>query len=313
LRLGLLSASLGTMSTEAVVAHAASVGLKTLELAAWPQPLDRPFTAAHAPVGESASSLRDTLDEYGVMVAALAYYDNPLDPDEVKRVRVHEHLGRVIDFAGELGCPLVGTFIGRDPNRSVAENLAAAERTFPHFVNRAAEREVRLMIENCSMHGWHPDGYPGNLAYSPELWEWLTELGLWLNFDPSHLPPLGIDPVDALAEHVSRVVHLHAKDVEISVPERNRLSIHGRAVGGRDPWDTGWWSYRLPGEGEIDWDRLFDILAEADFEGAICIEHEDERGPASTESILAGVDQAAAFLRRINSRHTGVGIPQQGR
>ena len=37
------------------------------------------------------------------------------------------------------------------------------------------------------MEGWHPDGYPGNLAYSPELWEWMFSLGLKLNFDPSHL------------------------------------------------------------------------------------------------------------------------------
>ena len=34
------------------------------------------------------------------------------------------------------------------------------------------------------MEGWHPDGYPGNLAYSPELWEWMFELGLYLNYDP---------------------------------------------------------------------------------------------------------------------------------
>ena len=37
------------------------------------------------------------------------------------------------------------------------------------------------------MSGWHPDGAPGNFAYSPELWDWLAELGLGLVFDPSHL------------------------------------------------------------------------------------------------------------------------------
>ena len=84
-----------------------------------------------------------------------------------------------------------GTFIGRDPGRSVAENLREAERVFPPLVDYAGERGVRLMIENCVMEGWHPDGYPGNLAYSPELWEWMFELGLYLNFDPSHLLWLG--------------------------------------------------------------------------------------------------------------------------
>jgi hypothetical protein len=38
---------------------------------------------------------------------------------------------------------------------------------FPPLVEHAGNRGVRLMIENCVMEGWHPDGYPGNLAYSP--------------------------------------------------------------------------------------------------------------------------------------------------
>jgi sugar phosphate isomerase/epimerase len=45
----------------------------------------------------------------------------------------------------------------------------------------------------------HPDpavrNYPGNLAYSPELWEWMFSLGVELNFDPSHLVWLGVDPL----------------------------------------------------------------------------------------------------------------------
>ena len=72
----------------------------------------------------------------------------------------------------------------------------------PPLVDYAGERGVKLMIENCVMEGWHPDGAPGNLAYSPELWEWMFALGLYLNFDPSHLLWLGIDPVAALRPYV---------------------------------------------------------------------------------------------------------------
>ena len=78
------------------------------------------------------------------------------------------------------------------------ENLRLAETVLPPLVEYAAARGVRLVVENCPMEGWHPDGYPANLAYSPELWGWLAELGLWLNYDPSHLVWLGIDPVAAL-------------------------------------------------------------------------------------------------------------------
>jgi sugar phosphate isomerase/epimerase len=297
MRLGLLSASLGGWSADEVIARTAALGLDSIELAAWPEPPERAFTASHAHGPGSAANLRERLDEHGVAVAALAYYDNPLDPDVRKRADVQAHLLQVIELAAELGAPLVGTFVGRDPRRNVAENLTEAERTFPRLVEYAGERGVRLMIENCAMHGWHPDGYPGNLAYSPELWDWLETLGLWLNFDPSHLPPLGIDPAAALRGHVHRVVHVHAKDVAISAQARDRLSVHGLAVGRTDPWETGWWAYRLPGEGDIDWGDLLAILADADFRGTVAIEHEDESGSGMPEEVIAGVEQATDFLR----------------
>ena len=87
---------------------------------------------------------------------------------------------------------------GATSTRTVRENMRLAEKVMPPLVEYAAARDVRLVVENCPMEGWHPDGYPANLAYSPELWDWLTSLGLFLNFDPSHLVWLGIDPVPAL-------------------------------------------------------------------------------------------------------------------
>ena len=82
------------------------------------------------------------------------------------------------------------------------------------------------------MEGWHPDGYPGNLAYSPELWEWMFALGLKLNFDPSHLMWLGIDPVDrARSPYVAHVAHVQAKDIQCDAERRNRYGFFGKAVG----------------------------------------------------------------------------------
>ena len=193
----------------------------------------------------------------GSSLSALAYYDNNLAPDPAEREGYHAHLRACIDAAAALGGVPVGTFIGRDPGRSVAENLREAERVFPPLVDYAGERGVRLMIENCVMEGWHPDGYPGNLAYSPELWEWMFALGLHLNFDPSHLLWLGIDPVEALRPYVDRVAHAHAKDAETFPAERNRYGFFGRtSTREEDPWDMGWWRYRIPGLGEVDFRAL---------------------------------------------------------
>ncbi len=105
-----------------------------------------------------------------------------------------------------------------------------AEKVFPRLVDHAGEKGVKLVIENCVMEGWHPDGYPGNLAYSPELWEWMFDLGLYLNYDPSHLMWMGIDPVAAVRPYVDKVAHAQAKDIELFPEKRNRYGWPGIAV-----------------------------------------------------------------------------------
>ncbi len=57
----------------------------------------------------------------------------------------------------------------------------------PPLVDYAGRRGVEIIIENCLMEQWHPDGYPGKLAYFPELYEWMYSLELYLNVNPSHL------------------------------------------------------------------------------------------------------------------------------
>ncbi len=207
------------------------------------------------------------------------------------------HVARCIDAAAELGCPTVGTFVGRDPTKSVSENLRAAEEVFPPLVERAAERGVEIVIENCVMEGWHPDGYPGNLAYSPELWEWMFSLGLKLNFDPSHLIWLGIDPVIALRPYVDHVAHVQAKDIQCFPEQRDRYGFFGKAVTRDDPWDTGWWRYRLPGLGDVDFARLIDVLYEGGFDGTVSVEHEDPVWGGDPDRVRTGLEIAFRTLR----------------
>jgi sugar phosphate isomerase/epimerase len=250
-KLGFLSACMPERSLEDIASWAAANGYEALELAAWPQVGDRPFTASHIRAeafdGAEEERVRNAVEGNGLVVSALAYYDNNLSPDAKEREAYHEHVRRCVDAAAALGGIPVGTFIGRDPGRTVAENLREAERIFPPLVDYAGERGVRLMIENCVMEGWHPDGYPGNLAYSPELWEWMFSLGLYLNFDPSHLLWLGIDPVEALRPYVDRVAHAHAKDAETFGPQAQPLRVlRARVTREQDPWDMGWWRYRIP-------------------------------------------------------------------
>ncbi len=302
MKLGLLTACLPDWPLERIAEWAGGHGYETLELAAWPSLGDRPFTASHLAADRfdaaEADRVRGALEQNGLGLSALAYYDNNLDPDPAEREANHTHLRACIDAAAELGGVPVGTFVGRDPGRTVSENLRAAEQIFPPLVDYAGERGVRLMIENCVMEGWHPDGAPGNLAYSPELWEWMFGLGLYLNFDPSHLLWLGIDPVEALRPYMDRVAHAHAKDAEVFPAERNRFGFFGRlAQREQDPWDMGWWRYRLPGSGEVDFRRYVDTLYEGGFDGVLSVEHEDPIWGGTEEKILRGLEIGQRNLR----------------
>lgn len=303
MKLGLLTACLPDLSLAEIAAWAAGLGLEALEVAAWPALGDRPFTATHLDVAAldngALEDIRALLERSGLIISALAYYDNNLHPDEEERAGIHAHLRRCIDAADLLGVDVVGTFVGRDPGKTVAENLREAERVLPPLVEHAAERGVRLAVENCVMEGWHPDGYPGNLAYSPEFWEWMFSLGLYLNYDPSHLCWLGIDPAEAVRPYVHRVAHAQAKDIELFPERRDRFGFFGRAVDRPDPWDVGWWRYRVPGCGQVDWQRVLDALYEGGFAGTITIEHEDPVWSGTVDKIKTGVAIATRTLRGV--------------
>lgn len=301
MRLGFLTACLPGEPLDRIAAWAAGAGFAGLEIAAWPEDPSRQWEASHLDVAAfddaAAARARQTMDEHGLEISALAYYENNLDADVERRQRVHDHLRRVIDAAARLDVGLVGTFVGRDVTRDVEDNLRLAEDVIPPLVAHAADRGVRLVIENCPMEGWHPDGYPANLAYSPELWEWMFGLGLYLNFDPSHLVWLGIDPVEVLPSVVDRVLHVQAKDVEVDARARNRYGFHGRAVGRAcDPWSSGWWRYRIPGLGDIDWRRLVDRLHEGGFDGFVSVEHEDPVWSGDPDRVRQGLGIAHRAL-----------------
>jgi sugar phosphate isomerase/epimerase len=174
MKLGFVTACLPGWSLEQLADWAAGHGYGALEVAAWPALGNRPFTASHLDVERlDADRVRKLMSARGLEVSSVAYMDNPLDPDLATRAAMHAHLHRCIDAAAAIGSPTVGTFVGRDPRRSVKENLAEAEAIFKPLVDHAGEKGVKIVIENCLMDGWHPDGYPGNLAYCPELWEWM--------------------------------------------------------------------------------------------------------------------------------------------
>lgn len=301
MKLGFLTACLPGQSLDQIANWAAGEGFQALEVAVWPSTGGRDYVASHLPVATlteaDEQAVHQLLERTGLEISSLAYYENNLHPDPASRAAIRTHLKHSIDAAARLGIESVGTFIGRDPRLTVAENLREAEKILPELVDHAGERGVKIVIENCTMEGWHPDGYPGNLAYSPELWEWMFELGLYLNWDPSHLTWIGIDPVATIEPYIDRIIHTQAKDLESFAAKRNRFGFYGTVHKGSDPWRMGWWRYRVPGLGEIDWRRIIDRFHELGYTGTVSVEHEDPVWGGTPEKVQQGLRIAYKTLR----------------
>ena len=301
MKLGLMTAALGGMDLDGVAGWAAAEGFQTLEVACWPMVTgDRRRYAGVSHIDVDAldaagvTAIRRSLAAGGLEISSLAYYPNNLDPDTAVRSAAHEHLRKVIIAAEQLGVSLVGTFIGRDPNRSVADNLAEVAKVWPDLVTFAGQHGVTIVIENCPMI-FSSDEWPGgkNLAYSPAIWRRLFEIvdadNFGLNLDPSHLVWQFIDYERAVREFGPRIHHVHAKDMEI---DRNGLFEHGVMATG-----IGWQIPRLPGLGEIRWDRFIAALYAVGYQGAISIEHEDRSFEGSEDLVKRGFLLARDVLR----------------
>ena len=70
-----------------------------------------------------------------------------------------------------------------------------------------------------------------------------------------------------MRDFASRIVHVHAKDMEV---DRDGLYRYGVGSLG-----MGWQIPRLPGLGEIDWGRFIGQLYRVGYDYVVSVEHED--------------------------------------
>ena len=301
MKLGLLTAAFPSLSLEEVADWAATNGFEALEVACWPAAgaeRRRYAGVSHIDVdrldAKAAHRIHELLSSRGLTISSLAYYPNPLDPDPAQRLQAQAHIRKVIEAAATLEVNLVATFIGRDQSRPPEPAFAEVLEQWPALVKHAADRGVRIAIENCPMI-FSADEWPGgrNLAYSPALWRRLFDAmpgeTLGLNLDPSHLVWQLIDIQRVVREFGPRIYHVHAKDLEI---DRDGLYENGVMSLG-----MGWQVPRLPGLGEVQWNRFIAALIRAGYDGVVSVEHEDRSFEGDLDLVKRGFLLARNTLR----------------
>jgi sugar phosphate isomerase/epimerase len=227
-------------------------------------PIDETFNPEK--LGDSQiDEVLNTAKQAGVRIISIEgmWGMNHIDPDPGKRREARARFTRCLEFGHRLGCKFVGTFSGGMPGKSVdtqVKELAAV-----------LNEQYLPLCEKLDL-GIGPENYPTdvNFATVPQIWEKLMALvpnrRFGLEFDPSHLVRQYIDPIEAAWEFRDRILAVHAKDTEITTPVLQKVGIHGE----------GWWRYRIPGQGLIDWPRFITVLLQVGFRGGMAVEHEDE-------------------------------------
>ncbi|WP_099221694.1 sugar phosphate isomerase/epimerase family protein [Listeria costaricensis] len=297
MKLGFLSNGLvGTLEEKMAFARAA--GFKAIEVACWP--VGAAKGADLDVTNFSPGYWRRLSEELGVEMTALAYYDNMLHPDLTTRAANQAHLLKVIDAAALLDIPLVGTYIGKNPFVSIQENFALFEEIFHKIVHYAKRKNVKIMIENCPMTSWSPDGLPMTISYTPELWEEMfrriDDTNFGLNFDPSHLVWQQIDYLACIARFSDRIMHVHAKDLQVNRSLVATAGIYGQKLHRADYRNLGWYTPKIPGRGEIDWPAVLSLLKQLDYCGMISVEYGDDLLSGSAEKVKQGMRYVHNYL-----------------
>lgn len=301
MKLGFVSAILDQSGYEEMMDIASDLGFQCVEVACWPQgKAERRYAGvSHIDVERVleddmyAAHILDYAAEKQVEISSLAFYPNTMDGDLEKRQAAVAHLKNLIRASKKLGIGLVTTFIGRDQNKSVEENLELVRQVWPSIIALAEELDVRIAIENCPML-FGRDQWPGgqNLMTTPAIWKQVFQIldsdHLGLNYDPSHFVWQMIDYIKPLYEFREKIFHVHYKDIKVYPEKLAQVGVMAYPLDFMSP--------KLPGYGDVDWGKYVSALTDIGYDGYTCIEIEDKFFEGSKEKVLDSLRLSKRYM-----------------
>ena len=301
MKLGLVSAILDGWTMEEMVDTVSAMGFACVEVACWPQgKAERRYAGvSHIDVArvleddDYASYVLDYFKQKNVEISSLAFYPNTMDGDLEKRAHNIAHLKTVIAASAKLGVGMVTTFVGRDQTKTVEENIELFKEIWPDIIAFAAEKNVKIGIENCPML-FGRDQWPGgqNLMTTPAIWRKLFAIAdspfFGLNYDPSHFIWQQIDYVKPLYEFKDKIFHVHFKDIKMYPDKLNDYGIMA--------YPLDYMSPKIPGLGDVNWGAFISALNDIRFNGCAVIEVEDKAFESCREDILNSIRLSKRYL-----------------
>ena len=98
---------------------------------------------------------------------------------------------------------------------------------------------------------------------------------VYLLLDSGHLSFAGIDPLPVLKKYIKRIKHVHLKDLRLKVYEE----VKKQNMSFLDAVRAG--VFTVPGDGDVDFTSIFQVLEENDYEGYVLVEAEQDPAKAN--------------------------------
>ena len=247
-------------------------------------------------LGRDADKVAATVTAAGIRIgsADLAEWQKLISPDAATRAAGVERNTAFIEACVAAGARnFFVVMLPEKPELPRPENFEYMLEGFSKLAPVLEKAGARIVIE-----GWPG---PGALCCTPEtlraLFERIPSPSMAINYDPSHLVRMGIDPLRFLREFASRVHHVHGKDTDL-LPERLYLlgseqpAVFTQKIG----WGGNHWRYTIPGHGVVNWCEIFRILTDAGYKGCVSVELEDANFNGAEATEKAGLIFARSYL-----------------
>ncbi|MFI5357374.1 MAG: sugar phosphate isomerase/epimerase family protein [Opitutales bacterium] len=267
------------------------------EMAAWAAPagfacVDLPAAQlSAAPVWQQAGLKVGTVDLFG------REWTGMLSADADRRRETVALAQKAVRASAAAGIKVVFVvMLAEDVQLPRVETFGYMVDSYGQLRDVLQETGVRIAIEGwpgCNAHCCNPESYR---AFLREM----NSSHYGINFDPSHLIRMGIDPLRFLREFASQVVHMHGKDTLIDTERLYNIGHEQAGVFGRSlPWGGWSWRYTIPGGGQAPWSKLLAELKAVHYAGFVSIELEDGDFNGKVDGEKRGFVAARDFLASV--------------
>ncbi|WP_322046739.1 myo-inosose-2 dehydratase [Paraburkholderia sp. J67] len=260
---------------------------------------------------KTGPALKEKLAEFG-LVCVSGWYSGFLaevEPRQSDESAVAAEIDRCREHLAKLQYNDVKVVVYGECAGTIQGNIESPLSKRPRFESDDAWRRYAARLNAFGEH--LVETYGIKLAYhhhmgayveSPQDVDRLMELTdadkVFLLFDTGHAYFGGAsDPAALLKKHVARVVHVHCKDVRPQVIAKARndsWSFLNGVING---------TFTVPGDGALDYETLLQMLRDANYEGWLVVEAEQDPAVApSYEYAKKGYETLRTLVDRVGGR-----------